>query len=165
MRTYEYASFRTSIRLHRRNPVGYSEKLSDALALSSDTTKCQSPVVCRTDKDFDVKELPLDKNGTHTDSFAIDKKCEKQCAKDAVEFIRFVNSEEMFLWELLPAGAPPTYLLRAKASLYSNEALLAKAHLYPNLKNIIQDAAVPSALSLSEELRNAGRQLDGDLPH
>jgi hypothetical protein len=41
----------------------------------------------------------------------------------------------------------------------------AKARLCPKPRNIIQDAAVPSALSLNEELRNTARELDGDLPH
>jgi hypothetical protein len=79
-------------------------------------------------------------------------------------FIQFVNSDDIFLLALLPASGRPAYLLPAKASLYSNSNLLAKAHLYPKLKAIIEEAAVPSALSLNEELRNAGRRLDGDLP-
>jgi ABC-type glycerol-3-phosphate transport system substrate-binding protein len=112
--------------------------------------------------------LPLDDKGAHTmswvDSFTLDKNCKDQCAKDAVAFIQFMNSDDVFLLALLPAGGPPAYLLPAKASLYSNPNLLAKAHLYPKLRAIIETAAVPSALSLNEELRNAGRRLDADLP-
>jgi thiamine pyridinylase len=148
--------------------AGYSENLSAALGLSEDTSKCPNVSACRTDKDFDVQQLPLDDKGLHTmswvDSFTVDTNCKDQCAKDAAEFIRFVNSEDMYLWELLPTKGPPAYLLPAKASLYSNQELLMKAHLYPKLKSIIESAAVPSSLSLNEQLRNAGRQLDHDLP-
>lgn len=147
---------------------GYSESLAAALGASGDTSKCKTSNACLNDVDFDVEELPLDDKGAHTmswvDSFTVDADCKDQCAKDAAEFIRFVNADDIFLWELLPAGAPPAYLLPAKASLYSSPALLAKAHLYPKLRRIIEDAAVPSALSLNEQLRNVGRQLDSDLP-
>jgi thiamine pyridinylase len=153
---------------HARAFVGYSESLAAALGASGDTSKCQTSNACLNDVDFDVEELPLDDKGAHTmswvDSFTVDADCKDQCAKDAAEFVRFVNTDDIFLWELLPAGATPTYLLPAKASLYSNPALLAKAHLYPKLRSIIEDAAVPSALSLNEQLRNIGRQLDSDLP-
>ncbi len=149
--------------------VGYSEKLADALTAKGDASKCPSANACLSDGDFDVEELPLDDKGAHpmswVDSFTLDARCTDQCAKDAAEFTRFVNSEDVFLSELLPQGAPPTYLLPAKASLYSNRTLLANAHLYPKLRTIIEGAAVPSALSLNEQLRNLGRQLDNDLPH
>ena len=148
--------------------VGYSESLNGALIADADTSKCPSATACRTDASFDVEELPLDDKGAHTmswvDSFALDKNCKDQCAKDAVAFIQFMNADDVFLLALLPAGGPPAYLLPAKGSLYTNPNLLAKAHLYPKLKSIIETAAVPSSLSLNEELRNAGRQLDGDLP-
>lgn len=74
-------------------------------------------------------------------------------------------SDDVFLFALLPSTGVPAYLLPAKVSLYSNSALLAKAHLYPKLKTIIENAALPSALGLNEQLRNVGRQLDTDLPH
>jgi hypothetical protein len=153
---------------HARALVGYSESLNGALVANADATKCPMASACRADANFDVEELPLDDKGAHTiswvDSFTLDKNCKDQCAKDAVAFIQFVDSDDIFLLALLPAGGPPAYLLPAKASLYSNSNLLAKAHLYPKLKTIIEGAAVPSALSLNEELRNAGRQLDADLP-
>jgi len=149
--------------------VGYSESLNGALLAGADTSKCPTATSCRADANFDVEELPLDDKGAHTmswvDSFTVDAKCNDQCAKDAVAFIQFVTSDDMFLLALLPSTGVPAYLLPAKASLYSNSALLAKAHLYPKLKTIIEDAAVPSALGLNEQLRNVGRQLDADLPH
>jgi len=149
--------------------VGYSESLNGALLADADPSKCPTATSCRTDANFDVEELPLDDKGAHTmswvDSFTVDVKCKDQCAKDAVAFIQFVTSDEMFLFALLPSSGVPAYLLPAKMSLYSNSALLAKAHLYPKLKTIIEDAAVPSALGLNEQLRNVGRQLDTDLPH
>jgi len=153
---------------HARALVGYSESLNGALTADADPKKCAAASACRTDADFDVEQVPLDDHGIHTmswvDSLTLDKNCKDQCAKDAVAFIQFMNSDDVYLLALLPAGGPPAYLLPAKASLYSNSALLAKAHLYPKLKAIIETAAVPSSLSLNEELRNAGRQLDGDLP-
>jgi len=153
---------------HARALVGYSESLNGALVASADPAKCPAATACRTDANFEVEEVPLDDTGTHTmswvDSFTLDKNCKDQCAKDAIAFIQFMNSDDVFLLALLPANGPPAYLLPAKASLYSNSSLLAKAHLYPQLKIIIETAAVPSALSLNEELRNAGRRLDADLP-
>jgi thiamine pyridinylase len=153
---------------HARALVGYSESLTGALAASADPTKCPLVSACRTDNDFDVEEFPLDDKGAHAmswvDSFALDKKCKDQCAKDAVAFIQFMSQDDTYLLALLPQGAPPTYLLPAKASFYSNADVLKKAHLYPKLRKIIEQAAVPSALSLNEQLRNAGRQLDSDLP-
>ncbi len=123
---------------------------------------------CLKDNDFDVEEFPLDDKGTHAmswvDSFVLDKKCKDQCAKDAVAFIQFMTQDDIYLVALLPKGGRPTYLLPAKASLYSNAELLRAAHLYPKLRKIIEQAAVPSALSLNEQLRNVGRQLDSDLP-
>jgi len=153
---------------HARALVGYSESLNGALNADADQKKCPAGSACRTDANFDVEELPLDDKGAHAmswvDSFTLDKNCKDQCAKDAVAFIQFMNSDDVFLLALLPAGGPPAYLLPAKAGLYSNPNLLAKAHLYPKLKAIIETAAVPSALSLNEELRDAGRRLDADLP-
>ena len=153
---------------HARALVGYSESLNGALAAGADAAKCPPSSACRADSDFDVEELSLDDNGAHTmswvDSFTLDKNCKDQCAKDAAAFIQFMNSDDIFLLALLPAGRPPAYLLPAKTSLYSNANLLAKAHLYPKLKAIIENAAVPSALGLNEELRNVGRRIDSDLP-
>jgi hypothetical protein len=148
--------------------VGYSESLSGALAAAADPTKCPVADKCLKDNDFDVEEFPLDDKGTHAlswvDSFVLDKKCKDQCAKDAVAFIQFMTQDDTYLVALLPKGGRPTYLLPAKASLYSNAELLRAAHLYPKLRKIIEQAAVPSALSLNEQLRNVGRQLDSDLP-
>lgn len=148
--------------------VGYSESLNGALAAAADSTKCPAADKCLADNDFDVEEFPLDDKGTHAmswvDSFALDRKCKDQCVKDAVAFIQFMNQDDTYLLALLPQGGLPTYLLPAKASLYSNSQLLGKAHLYPKLRKIIEQAAVPSALSLNEQLRNVGRQLDSDLP-
>ncbi len=151
-----------------RSLVGYSESLSGALAAAADPTKCPVADKCLKDNDFDVEEFPLDDKGTHAmswvDSFVLDKKCKDQCAKDAVAFIQFMTQDDTYLVALLPKGGRPTYLLPAKASLYSNAELLRAAHLYPKLRKIIEQAAVPSALSLNEQLRNVGRQLDSDLP-
>jgi thiamine pyridinylase len=148
--------------------VGYSESLSGALAAAADQTKCPSADKCLKDSDFAVEEFPLDDKGTHAiswvDSFALDKKCKDQCVKDAATFIDFMTQDDTYLLALLPKGGLPTYLLPAKAALYSNAQLLRAAHLYPRLKTIIEQAAVPSALSLNEQLRNVGRQLDSDLP-
>ncbi len=148
--------------------VGYSESLSGALAAAADLTQCPAADKCLQDTDFDVEEFPLDDKGTHAmswvDSFALDKKCKDRCVKDAATFIQFMTQDDTYLLALLPKGGLPTYLLPAKSSLYSNAQLLNAAHLYPKLKQIIEQAAVPSALSLNEQLRNVGRQLDSDLP-
>jgi hypothetical protein len=137
------------------------------LKASSDPKKCNPSSPCLSDSDIDVKEMPLDDAAilamSWVDSFVIDSSCKDHCIQDAAEFIRYVTSGEVFLSELLPDGEPPAYPLPAKASIYSNPALLQRAHLYPKLKAIIESAVVPSALGLNEQLRNIGRKLDENL--
>jgi thiamine pyridinylase len=146
---------------HSRAFIGYSERLSIVLEQSA---KCPQGDSCLSDRDIDVKELPLDDRGVHVmswvDSFVVDRKCKDECLRDAADFIKFANSETLTLSELLPASGIPTYLLPARAGFYSNQALVDKAHLYPKLKTIIETAVVPSAPMLNEQVRNSGRVLD-----
>ena len=68
-----------------------------------------------------------------------------------------------------PAEAPsptpvvPSYLLPAKAALYSNGALLQRAHLYPELRALVENSTVPTADQLNAKLRLLGSQLDKKL--
>jgi thiamine pyridinylase len=147
--------------------IGYSESLNGALKLATDKGKCPTAAACLVDSDIDVEELPLDSHApkvmSWVDSFVVDKKCTDQCLADAAEFIRFMDDDDLYMSILLPQDGVPAYLLPAKASLYSRQDLLNRAHLYPKLRSIIEGSEVPSDLGLNEELRNIGRRIDSDL--
>jgi thiamine pyridinylase len=147
--------------------IGYSESLNGALKAAGDKSKCPTDRSCLHDADFDVDQLPLDSNASKAmswvDSFTINSKCTDACLSDAAAFIQFMNQDDTFMAILVGADGVPTYLLPAKASLYANKDLVGKAHLYPALKAIIENAVVPSDLGLNEELRNTGRTVDKEL--
>jgi thiamine pyridinylase len=152
--------------------IGYSELLHDVL---SESLRCGG--ACLSDSDLVVSDLPLDDRGstpiTWVDSFTIRENCAAQCLADASAFIRFMNQDSTYLKLLLPAedmpknGSPttviPTYLLPAKAALYSNAALLRRAHLYPELRALVENSTVPTADQLNTKLRRIGSQLDKNL--
>jgi len=62
-----------------------------------------------------------------------------------------------------PYPPVPTYLMPAKASLYTNADLLNAAHLYPDLKALAENVTVPTDKDLNKNLRDLGKKLDGDL--
>lgn len=152
--------------------IGYSEILHDVL---SEHQKCGD--ACLSDSDLAVSDLPLDDRGstpiTWVDSFTINSNCAAQCLADASAFIRFMSQDSTYLKLLLPddvmpeSGSPttvvPTYLLPAKAALYSNAALLQRAHLYPELRTLVENSTVPTADQLNAKLRRIGSQLDKNL--
>ena len=147
--------------------IGYSESLNGALKWAADPTKCPVKDSCLHDEDIEVEELPLDPAGSRTmswvDSFTIDSKCKATYLSDAAAFIHFMNEDNTYMSILLDRSGVPAYLLPAKASLYSKRELLTRAHLYPELRAIIENSVVPSDLGLNESLRNTGRVLDADL--
>jgi thiamine pyridinylase len=152
--------------------IGYSELLHDVLAARQ---ACGD--ACLSDSDLAVSDLALDDSGSTpiawVDSFAVNAHCTAQCLADAASFVRFMNQDSTYLKLLLPLGpsalsgspAPvvPSYLLPAKAALYSNPALLQHAHLYPELKALVENATVPTAEQLNSKLRLLGSQLDHTL--
>jgi thiamine pyridinylase len=152
--------------------IGYSEALHDVL---SESLRCGD--ACLSDSDLLVSDLPLDDRGstpiTWVDSFTINSNCAAQCLADASAFIKFMNQDSTYLKLLLPAedmpenGSPttiiPTYLLPAKTALYSNSALLQRAHLYPELRALVENSTVPTADQLNTKLRRIGSQLDKNL--
>lgn len=148
--------------------IGYSELLHSVLkeGILNGTTS---------DGDLNVASLPLDDAGavpiSWVDSFAVQTDCNGDCYQRAAKFIKFMQRDDIYLKLLLPdrpsflhnpAGSfpIPAYLLPAKASLYSNSALTSKAHLYPDLKKIIEGASVPTAIGLNEDLRNVSSSVD-----
>jgi thiamine pyridinylase len=154
--------------------IGYSESLHDVLT----ETQNNCPDTCLSDKDIDVSDLPLDDAGSTpvswVDSFTMSSNCKGQCVVDAVRFISMMNSDEMYMKLLLPmplsfikvpqpADTVPAYLLPAKASLYSNPALLRVAHLYPKMKTLVENATVPTSDKLNEKLRAIGGTIDKNL--
>jgi thiamine pyridinylase len=150
--------------------IGYSELLHDVLAESQ---ACGD--ACLSDSDLAVSDLPLDDTGstpiTWVDSFTVNANCIAQCLADASAFIQFMNQDSTYLKLLLPsaesrktlASVVPAYLLPAKAALYSNAALLQHAHLYPELRALVENSTVPTADQLNTKLRLLGSQLDKEL--
>ena len=151
--------------------IGYSELLYDVL---TESQTCGD--ACLSDSDLVVSDLPLDDAGstpiTWVDSFTVNSNCAAQCLADASVFIKFMNQDSTYLKLLLPNGgeslrasalAVPSYLLPAKAALYSNGALLQRAHLYPELRALVENSTVPTADQLNAKLRLLGSQLDKKL--
>jgi thiamine pyridinylase len=148
--------------------VGYSELLHSVLTEGM------------ADDNLRVAALPLDDAGTvpisWIDSFTVRTNCTGDCYQDAARFIRFMQRDDVYLKLLLPdrpsfltnpdpKGTPPipAYLLPAKASLYSNVDLIKAAHLYPDLKRIIERASVPTAINLNKNLRIISADVDAAL--
>jgi thiamine pyridinylase len=155
--------------------VGYSEVLHDVL---SESALCSVSDKCLTDGDIAVAELPLDENGSKpmawVDSFTLSKGCNPDCTKDAVRFMTMMNRDDTYMALLFhrplsfmnvpkPYPPVPTYLMPAKASLYTNADLLKAAHLYPDLKALAENVTVPTDKDLNKNLRDLGKKLDGDL--
>lgn len=144
--------------------LGYSEGLHPALV---ESIECKQGTPCLKDSDIDVVGFPSDDNGRHqmswVDSYVLDSDADQQRTADAAEFLKYVQSDEVYKMILLHSGSAPAYLLPAKASLYQDAEVLHAAHLYPQLKTLIEDAEVPSEVGLNDELRARGAQLDRQL--
>jgi thiamine pyridinylase len=143
--------------------IGYSESLYYLLRESRNA--CVKGK-CRTDTDLAVAPVPLDDKGatqmSWVDLFVIDKKCMGQCLKDAIAFIRFVNSEAFLVQNL--TGAPPRYLMPARASVYANAGIQKSSPLYAQLVPILEHAETPAGPGLEQKLRDYGARLDQELP-
>jgi thiamine pyridinylase len=144
--------------------VGYSEGLHPALVESA---QCKPGIQCLKDSDIDVAGFPSDDNGRHqmswVDSYVLDRGSDQQRTADAVAFVQYMQSDEVYKMILLHSGVAPAYLLPAKASLYQDAEVIHTAHLYPQLKTLIEDAEVPSEVGLNNELRARGAELDRQL--
>lgn len=144
--------------------LGYSEGLHTALVESS---QCEPNTDCLMDSDLEVIGFPSDDNGGHqmswVDSYVLDRGCDQQRTADAAEFVKYVESDQVYKTILLHSGVAPAYLLPAKAGLYRDQEVIRLAHLYPRLKRLIEDAEVPSDVGLNGELKAQGAQLDREL--
>jgi thiamine pyridinylase len=151
--------------------IGYSELLHSVLkeGINNGTIS---------DKDLAVAALPLDDAGavpiSWVDSFAVQKDCRDDCYQRAAKFIKFMQRDDVYLKLLLPdrpsfihnPAGPfpiPAYLLPAKGSLYTNSTLISAAHLYPDLRKIIEAALVPTAIGLNQDLRKVSSSVDDAL--
>jgi len=151
--------------------IGYSELLHSVLkeGITDGTLS---------DADLKVASLPLDDAGavpiSWVDSFAVGTDCMGDCYQRAAKFIKFMQRDDIYLKLLLPdrpsflhsPNGPfpiPAYLLPAKASLYSDSTLLSNAHLYPDLKKIIEGASVPTEVGLNQDLRTVSSSVDAAL--
>ena len=152
--------------------IGYSELLHSVLTEATYNGTM-------TDADLRVGALPLDDSGavpiSWVDSFVVRNDCNDgdDCFKAASKFIKFMQRDDVYMRLLLPTrpsflnypdGSGPTpipaYLLPAKANLYTNTDLLNFAHLYPELKAIIEGAAVPTDSGLNDTLRAVSKEVD-----
>jgi len=144
--------------------LGYSEGLHPALVESA---QCKQGIQCLKDSDIDVAGFPSDDNGRHqmswVDSYVLDRGSDRQRTADAAAFVQYMQSDEVYKMILLHSGLAPAYLLPAKALLYQDPEVIQAAHLYPQLKTLIEDAEVPSEVGLNDELRARGMQLDRQL--
>jgi thiamine pyridinylase len=160
-------------RKRSRALIGYSELLHSVL-----TEQAACGTDCIADSTLRVSELPLDDAGavamSWVDSFTISSACVRNCFEDASRFLRFMQRDDVYLKLLLPErpsflktpapmSAIPAYLLPAKASLYSNQTLLSSAHLYPELRTLVEGAAVPIAEDLNKKLRTVSKDVDSAL--
>lgn len=143
--------------------IGYSESLHYLLWESRNACAKEK---CRTDSDLGVAAVPLDDKGatqmSWVDLFVIDKKCVGQCLKDAIAFIRFVNSEAFLVQNL--TGAPPRYLMPARTSVYANADIQKSSPLYAQIVPILEHAETPTGPGLEQKLRDYGAKLDKELP-
>jgi len=144
--------------------LGYSEGLHPVLV---EGAQCKQKTGCLTDSDIDVVGFPSDDNGRHqmswVDSYVLDRGCDPQRTRDAATFVGYMQSDQVYKMILLHSGVAPAYLLPAKAALYQDQEVVRVAHLYPQLKSLIEDAEVPSDVGLNDELRGKGAQLDREL--
>ena len=151
--------------------IGYSELLHSVLkeGITDGTLS---------DADLKVASLPLDDAGavpiSWVDSFAVGTACIGDCYRRAAKFIKFMQRDDVYLKLLLPDRPSfllsptgpfpiPAYLLPAKASLYSDSTLLSNAHLYPDLRKIIEGASVPTEVGLNQDLRTVSSSVDAAL--
>lgn len=151
--------------------IGYSELLHSVLieGMMNGTMA---------DDDLRVRALPLDDAGavpiSWIDSFTVRAGCTGDCLQDASVFIQFMQRDDIYLKLLLPSkpsfltspkpSSPvPAYLLPAKVTMYSKPELLKLAHLYPDLKKIIEDSSVPTAIDLNKNLRTVSSDVDKEL--
>jgi thiamine pyridinylase len=144
--------------------IGYSELL---YYVGAEQQLCHQAEGCLCPRDLDAALVPLDDRGVTpmlwVDSYVLSSSCTDQpCEHDAVNFIRFVNSQTT--QHQMLTGSPARYLLPARASLYSDPEVLKAAPLYPKLRSLVENAESPSASGLSAKLRVDGNAIDGKLP-
>lgn len=159
--------------------IGYSERMyyvvdeningvrEDEAAVGSisfvwnDTTKTYQPTG---NYDVDVVSAPLADNGSKmlawVDVLTLRNGLDQQKRQDALELIRFFNSEKFTAEILVPElGNAPRYLLPARNSLYTNPALLQAAPLYKKFHQIMEQSVSLTGRNLNNELRNIGKDL------
>jgi len=151
---------------HGRALAGYSERLYYVALEQNESCRkgeCIGP------KDLDVKPLPLSDHGSHpfawVDMLTVAADCTGTCMADASAFVSYVTSVAQVRRSLLPAryGAPPRYLLPARAELYTDPEVLAAAPLYPKFLPALQNAIPVRGAQLNSRLRNIGKKLDKEV--
>lgn len=146
--------------------VGYSERLY-YIALEQQES-CRKGE-CISLRDVEVKPFPLSDRGSHpfawVDMLAISSGCEGQCLTDATAFIAYVTRAGEVKRSLLPShyGAPPRYLLPARADLYTDKDILAVAPLYSKLGAALSGAIPVGGQKINAHLRAIGRKLDEEI--
>ncbi|MDC0748628.1 extracellular solute-binding protein [Polyangium mundeleinium] len=146
--------------------AGYSERLY-YIALEQ-RESCQKGE-CLDLEDIEMKPLPLSDKGSHpfawVDMLTISTTCDENCLPDATAFIAHVTSAAEVKRSLLPAryGAPPRYLLPARADMYTDEDVLAEAPLYSKLQPALSGAIPVQGQKLNARLRAIGKKLDNEI--
>jgi hypothetical protein len=78
--------------------------------------------------------------------------CDEKCLPDATAFIAHARY-----------GAPPRYLLPARADLYTDKEVLAAAPLYSKLQPALSGAIPVRGRKLNVRLRAIGKKLDKEI--
>jgi thiamine pyridinylase len=148
---------------HGRTLIGYSEILYD---VADESRRCGKDEQCLSPGDLDVGLVPMDDRGVTpmvwVDSYTLSTSCTGQCEQDAINFIRFVDSEDT--QRHLLTGSPARYLLPARASLYSDPDTVRAAPLYPKLRGLVENGDSPTKSGLNDTLLSDGSTIDGILP-
>ncbi len=119
------------------------------------------------DADIGAIPAPFSDHPTHmlawVDVLALRTGLSGQSREDALEFIRFFNSEGFMLSLLVPSfGEAPRYLMPARASVFHNEKLLKAAPLYATLYEMMTNTTAVTGPNLNTNLRNIGKKLQKD---
>jgi len=147
--------------------IGYSEATHDIL--EEGETSCQAGDHCLSQADIHVGPWPFSEAEPHqvvwVDMYGIDAHVHGVLHQDAEDFIRYAMQASTYRALLVPhVGAPPRYLLPARADSYTDKAILAAAPLYARFLPILNNGIVVEAPALNAMLHKAAAAVSAALP-
>jgi thiamine pyridinylase len=147
--------------------IGYSEATHDIL--EEGETSCRAEDHCLTQAGVHVGPWPFSSAAPHqvvwVDMYGIDAHVHGALHRDAEDFIAYAMQEATYRALLIPpTGAPPRYLLPARADSYADTAILAAAPLYARFLPILDTGIVVEAPALNATLHQAAATVSAALP-